>query len=303
MTTEQAETLRHAESFPELSSRPNSRLNDLIKATKANPVGALFGVVCLLMIILALVGESIAPHSATAIDSPRLQAPSWSYPFGTDNLFRDVFSRVLIGARISLGIGFGSVVLATAIGVVLGVSSGYFGGWWDMVVSRFIDLMIAFPPVVFLIFFLTILPPDFWTVCISIGLVLSPGMTRVVRSATLAVRNLQYIEAAVSVGCSPLRIMARHILPNVTASVIVIASVQIGAAILAEATISFLGLGVSDAAHPSWGRMLQESRQFWREAWWTAIIPGLALSTAVLSFNLFGDALRDALDPRLRGSR
>jgi peptide/nickel transport system permease protein len=255
------------------------------------------------MVFIAIFGEYIAPSSATAIDAPRLQAPSWSYPFGTDNLFRDVFSRVLIGARISLGIGFGSVVIATVIGTVLGVTSGYFGGWWDMIVSRLIDLMIAFPPVVFLIFFLTILPPDFTTVCVSIGLVLAPGTTRVVRSSTIGVRNLQYIEAAISVGNSPTRIMVRHVLPNVAASIIVIASVQIGAAILAEATISFLGLGVSDAAHPSWGRMLQESRQFWREAWWTAIIPGIALSMAVLSFNLFGDALRDALDPRLRGSR
>jgi len=296
-------TTREAEAFQEISFGHRSRFDDIAKAAKSNPLGAMFGVICLLMIVMAVLGEVIAPHSATAIDGPRLQSPSWSYPFGTDNLFRDVFSRVLIGAQISLGIGFGSVVLATTIGVVLGVTSGYLGGWWDQVVSRLMDLMIAFPPVVFLIFFLTILPPDFWTVCISIGLVLSPGTTRVVRSATLSVRNLQFIEAAVSIGSSPTRIMVHHILPNVTASIIVMASVQIGAAILAEATISFLGLGVSDAAHPSWGRMLQESRQFWREAWWIAVIPGIALSTAVLSFNLFGDALRDALDPRLRGSR
>lgn len=297
MTTSEAET------FQEVSYRDRSRFQDLAQAAKSNPLGGLFGVICLVMIVIAVLGEYVAPHSATAIDGPRLQAPSWSYPFGTDNLFRDVFSRVLIGARISLGIGFGSVILATGIGVFLGVSSGYLGGWWDMVVSRLIDLMIAFPPVVFLIFFLTILPPDFWTVCISIGLVLSPGTTRVVRSATIALRNLQYIEAAVSIGSSPLRIMVRHIMPNVTAAIIVMASVQIGTAILAEATISFLGLGVTDAANPSWGRMLQESRQFWREAWWLPVIPGIALSLAVLSFNLFGDALRDALDPRLRGSR
>ena len=296
-------TTSEADGLQEIAFKDSSRLGDAAKAAKSNPLGALFGVVCLLMIVVAVLGEVIAPHSATAIDGPRLESPSWSYPFGTDNLFRDVFSRVLIGARISLGIGFGSVVLATGIGVVLGVTSGYLGGWWDMVVSRLIDLLIAFPPVVFLIFFLTILPPDFWTVCVSIGLVLSPGTTRVVRSATIAVRNLQFIEATVSIGSSPTRIMLHHILPNVTASIIVMASVQIGTAILAEATISFLGLGVSDAANPSWGRMLQESRQFWREAWWTAVIPGIALSLAVLSFNLFGDALRDALDPRLRGSR
>jgi peptide/nickel transport system permease protein len=294
-------TANSAEIFQEVSFRDSSRFHDVVRAARKNPLGALFGVICLMMLVIATLGEFIAPHSATAIDAPRLQAPSWSYPFGTDNLFRDEFSRVLIGARISLGIGFGSVALSTALGVFLGVTSGYLGGWWDMVVSRLIDLLIAFPPVVFLIFFLTILPPDFWTVCISIGLVLTPGTTRVVRSATIAVRNLQFIEAAVSTGCSPLRIMTHHVFPNVTAAIIVMASVQIGTAILAEATISFLGLGVTDAANPSWGRMLQESRQFWREAWWTAVIPGLALSLAVLSFNLFGDALRDALDPRLRG--
>lgn len=296
-------TTSEAEIFQEVSYRGGSRFHDVVKAAKKNPLGVLFGVICLLMILLAILGESIAPHSATAIDGPRLQEPSWAYPFGTDNLFRDVFSRVLIGARISLGIGFGSVILATGIGVFLGVTSGYLGGWWDMAVSRLIDLLISFPPVVFLIFFLTILPPDFWTVCISIGLVLSPGTTRIVRSATIAVRNLQFIEAAVSIGSSPTRIMVHHVLPNVTAAIIVIASVQIGTAILAEATISFLGLGVSNAANPSWGRMLQESRQFWREAWWMAVIPGVALSLAVLSFNLFGDAVRDGLDPRLRGSR
>jgi peptide/nickel transport system permease protein len=296
-------TASNAETFQEVSFRDASRFHDLAREAKSNPLGVVFGVICLVMVLIAILGHFIAPHSATAIDNPRLQAPSWAYPFGTDNLFRDEFSRVLIGARISLGIGIASVIISTGIGVFLGVTSGYFGGWWDMLVSRLIDLLIAFPPVVFLIFFLAILPPTFWTVGISIGLVLSPGTTRVVRSSTLAVRNLQFVEAAVSTGCSPTRIMLHHILPNVTAAIIVMASVQIGTAILAEATISFLGLGVSNGANPSWGRMLQESRQFWREAWWTAVMPGIALSLAVLSFNLFGDAVRDALDPRLRGSR
>jgi len=284
--------------FPQGES---SRFHGVARAAKKNPLGAFFGVSCLLMLVIAVLGGFIAPHSATAVDGPRLEAPSWSYPFGTDNLFRDEFSRVLIGARISLGIGFVSVVISTTIGVLLGVSSGYLGGWLDIIVSRMIDLLIAFPPVVFLIFFLTILPPEFWTVCISIGIVLSPGTTRVVRSSTMAVRNLQFIESAVATGCSPIRIMVRHVMPNVTAVIIIMASVQIGTAILAEATISFLGLGVTNAANPSWGRMLQESRQLWREAWWTAVFPGLALSIAVLSFNLFGDAVRDALDPKLRG--
>jgi peptide/nickel transport system permease protein len=289
--------------FEDIGLQPASALHGLIRIVRKNYLGAAAGLICLGLVFLALFGASIAPHSATWAEGPRLHPPSMDYPYGTDNLFRDMFSRIVIGARNSIGIGFGSVAVATLVGVTLGVSTGYLGGWWDFMNSRLIDMMIAFPPVVFLIFILTMLSPTYWTLCLSIGLVLAPGTTRVVRSATIAVRNLQFVEAAVAIGNSPLRIMVRHVLPNVLPSIIVIASVQIGTAILAEATISFLGLGVSNASNPSWGRMLQESRQYWQSAWWTAVIPGLALSIAVLAFNLFGDALRDALDPRLRGSR
>jgi len=188
------------------------------------------------------------------------------------------------------------------LGVCLGVTSGYLGGWWDLLVSRVIEVQLAFPPVVFVIFFVTIFRPSFLSLCLAIGLVLTPGTTRVVRGATIAVRHQPYLEAAVVLGNPPLRIMYRHVLANVAAPIIVIASIQIGVAILAESTISFLGLGVSSASNPSWGRMLQDTRTVWQAAWWTAVVPGAAISLAVLSFNLFGDALRDALDPRLRGS-
>jgi peptide/nickel transport system permease protein len=226
-----------------------------------------------------------------------------AHPFGTDNLFRDIFSRIVVGSRNSLGVGFASVAISMTLGVMLGLTSGFRGGWWDLTVSRLIEVMLAYPALVFVIFFLSIFRPTFLTVCIAIGLILTPGTTRVIRGATIAVRHQPYLEAALVLGRGPLGIMWRHVLPNVMATIIVIASIQIGIAILTEATISFLGLSISTAANPSWGRMLQETRPVWQAAWWTAIVPGAAISLAVLCFNLFGDALRDALDPRLRGTR
>jgi peptide/nickel transport system permease protein len=278
-------------------------LADAGRAARRNPVGTLAGMFCLLLVLLAIVGPAIAPHPADQTGFPRLQPPSATHPFGTDNLFRDMFSRIIVGARNSLGVGFASVAVGTLLGVLLGVTSGYFGRWWDALTGRGVDVLLAFPAIVFIIFFLSIFQPSFPTICVAIGLILTPGTTRIVRSATLGVRHQQYIEAAVAVGARPLRIMRSHVLPNVTAPIIVIVSVQIGIAILAEATISFLGLGISSANNPSWGRMLQETRPVWQAAWWTAVIPGVAISLAVVSFNIFGDALRDALDPRLRGTR
>jgi peptide/nickel transport system permease protein len=272
------------------------------KAARQNPLGAAAALVCLALIALAIAGPRIAPYPPDAATFVRLGPPSLAHPFGTDNLFRDMFSRIIVGSRNSLGIGFASVAVATILGVLLGLTSGYLGGWWDMLVSRLVDVQLSFPAIVFIIFFLSIFQPSFVTICVAIGLVLMPGTSRVVRSAALGVRHQPFIEAAVVLGNPPWRIMLHHVLPNVTAPIIVIASIQIGIAILAEATISFLGLGVSSAANPSWGRMLEETRPVWQQAWWTAVVPGAAISVAVLAFNLLGDALRDALDPRLRGS-
>ena len=276
-------------------------LSAVYKAARRNPVGAAAGILCIALIALAIVGPLVAPHSPDDTNFARLAAPNWSHPFGTDNLFRDMFSRIIVGTRNSLGIAFGSIAFSVSAGVVLGVTAGYIGGTWDQVVGRLTDAIIAYPGLVFIIFFLTIFPSSFASVSIAIGIILTPGIIRVVRSATIGVRGLQYIEAAVVVGNGPSRIMWRHVMPNVAAPIIVIATIQIGIAILIEAAISFLGLGVSSPHNPSWGRMLQETRQAWSLAWWTAVIPGLAIAVAVLAFNLFGDALRDALDPRLRG--
>jgi peptide/nickel transport system permease protein len=270
---------------------------------RRNPVGAFAGVVCLFLVFLAVFGQSIAPYDANRLDFVRLQAPSLAHPFGTDNLARDFLSRIIYGARNSLGVSFAAIAVSTLIGISLGISSGYLGGWMDLLVSRLIDIMLAYPAIVFVIFFVTIFGRHFESVALAIGFILVPGTVRIVRSATIGVKHQQFIEAALSVGNSPFRIMYRHIFPNVAAPIIIIASVQIGVAILIEAAISFLGQGVSSAESPSWGRMLQETRPSWQLAWWTMVVPGAAISVAVVAFNIFGDALRDWLDPRLRGSR
>jgi peptide/nickel transport system permease protein len=273
------------------------------KAARKNPAGAVAGLICILLVALAILGPRVSPHSANRVDFERLQSPSLTHPLGVDHLSRDMLSRIIVGSRNSLGIAFAAIAVSTTIGIVLGITSGYFGGPLDLAVSRIIDIMLAYPPIVFVIFMVAILGREFTTISIAIGLILAPGATRIVRSATIGVRNLQYIEAARALGGTDTWIMFRHVLPNVAAPIIVIASVNIGLAILIEAAISFLGLGVSSPTNPSWGRMLQETRTYWQTAWWTMIVPGAAISLAVLSFNIFGDALRDALDPRLRGSR
>jgi peptide/nickel transport system permease protein len=278
-------------------------LSGVAKAARKNPAGAVAGVVCIFLVILGVFGPNLAPYDANNVDFVRLQAPSLDHPFGIDNLSRDMLSRIIYGARNSLGIAFAAIAVSTVLAIVLGIASGYFGGLLDLSASRFIDVMLAYPALVFVIFMVAIFGREFWTIAIAIGLILTPGATRIVRSATLAVRNQQFIEAAVALGNSSGRIMFRHVLPNVAAPIIVVASINIGLAILIEAAISFLGLGVSSALNPSWGRMLQETRQQWQLALHTMIVPGAAITVAVLAFNLFGDALRDALDPRLRGTR
>ena len=298
-----AQSVEVENAFQILAPRQGGFIRGTARAAHRNPIGAAAGIACILLIVLAVIGPSIAPYDPNQTDFPRLQSPNATHPFGTDNLFRDMFSRIVVGARNSLGIGFASVAVATLLGITLGVTAGYFGGVWDQIVGRGVDTIIAYPTLVFVIFFLTIFPSSYISICLAIGIILTPGFIRVVRSATIGVRHQPYIEAAVSIGNGPPRIMYRHVLPNVAAPTIVVASIELGIAILIEAAISFLGLGISSPNNPSWGRMLQETRNYWQAAWWTAIIPGAAISVAVLSFNLFGDALRDALDPRLRGSR
>lgn len=270
---------------------------------RRRPVGAVAGVVCILLILVAILAEAIAPYGASQLFvRDRLKPPSATHTFGTDNLYRDIYSRIVIGSRVTLGVGFAAVLFGTVVGTAVGLISGYAGGWVDLVLNRFMDIIQAFPPLILAIFMISIFRPSFFTVVAAIGIIITPATARIVRGAVLGLKNQQFVEAALSLGSSHSRLMLRHILPNVVAPIIIIASIQIGNAILAEAALSFLSLGIATDAHPSWGKMLQDSRGVWQQAWWTAVMPGAAISLAVLSFNLFGDALRDILDPRLRGS-
>jgi ABC-type dipeptide/oligopeptide/nickel transport system permease subunit len=284
--------------------KPRSPLAGLWRIARRKPVGAVAGVLCVLLILVAVFADQLKTQQAEALTSPpvKLAEPSSKHLFGTDNLFRDMYSRIVVGSRVSLGIGFSSVALGTLIGTILGIISGYAGGWTDLGINRVMDTVMAFPPLILAMFMLSIFKPSFISVTFAIGIIIMPATARIVRGSVLGIKNLQYVEAALSIGSSHGRIMARHVLPNVIAPIIIIASIQIGNAILAEAALSFLSLGIATASQPSWGKMLQDTRAFWEQAWWTAVIPGAAISVAVLSFNLFGDALRDVLDPRLRGS-
>ncbi len=278
------------------------RLATLWRTARRKPVGAVAGLLCLALVAVAAFADVLAPFGPAQTTAKRLKPPAAEHWMGTDNLFRDQYSRILVGSRISLGIGFAAVAVGTVLGTLVGLTSGYAGGWADLLMNRLMDTVMAFPPLILAMFALSVFKPTWITVSAAIGIIIMPTTARIVRGAVLSVRAQQYVEAAASVGASHTRLMARHVLPNVVAPIIVIASIQIGNAILAEAALSFLSLGIATAEHPSWGKMLQDTRQFWQSAWWTAVMPGAAISLAVLSFNLFGDALRDVLDPRLRGS-
>jgi len=226
-----------------------------------------------------------------------LRPPSAAYLFGTDSQGRDVLSRVLFGARLSLAVGLGSQAIALAVGLALGLAAGYYGRWADAVLMRIADVTLAFPSLLLLIAIAAAVKPSLPVVCIVIGLVGWAGMARLVRGQVLVVRTLDYVQAASALGASDARLVSRHILPNVLAPVIIAATLGVGGAIMAEAALSFLGLGAQPPT-PSWGAMVAEGRDLLRVAPWVSLFPGLAIGVAVLGLNLVGDGLRDALDVR-----
>lgn len=244
--------------------------------------------------------NSFEPEALNPTILARLDTPSWDHPFGTDDKGRDLLTRVLLGARLSLQVGLASAALATIIGSAIGIVSGYFGGIIDLVVQRIVDAMIAIPSLVMLLLLVQVAEPSLGITIFALSVLGTFGASRVVRSATLGVRNDVYIQAARVVGASPLRIMFRHVLPNIVAPIIVIFTISIGANILAESGLSFLNLGVQG---PSWGQMVNIGRTFIDTKPAMSLIAGGALTLTVLAFNLLGDALRDVLDPRQRGSR
>jgi len=276
-----------------------SRSWRLLKADRR----AWFGIgVISLLVVAALAANLVGRLNPIGIDlSQTLRAPSSQHWLGTDAQGRDVWSRLVHGTRVSLVVGIASQSVSLAIGVVLGLFAGFRGRWTDEIIMRFADVTLAFPSLLLLIAMAAAFEPSLTTVCIVIGVVGWAGMARLVRGQVLVVRELEYVQAMRAVGARELRILARHVLPNVIAPVVIAATLGIAGAIMAEAALSFLGLGVQPPT-PSWGSMIADGRDLsqLRSAPWTSLSPGIAIGIAVLGFNLLGDALRDALDPRTR---
>jgi peptide/nickel transport system permease protein len=258
-------------------------------------------VIMVVFVLTALFANLICRYDPLTVDSAHaLARPSAQHWMGTDSFGRDVWARIVHGARISLAVGIGSTTLGCVLGIALGLASGYIGGWVDLIGQRVVDILQALPLLVLALVMAAALGPSLQNTIIAIAIPLIPYSARVVRSNTLALRELPFVEAAKAVGMSEMRIALRHVLPNTLAPLIVLATAQLGSAILTEASLSFLGLGIPEP-YPSWGRMLSESAaEYVRTAPWLVVFPGIAISLVVFGTNLLGDALRDILDPRLR---
>lgn len=282
------------------SERPISRLLAPIRRSGAATVGL---VLVLVLIGSALFAPLLAPYDPVDTDlRAKAQPPSSQHLLGTDQFGRDILSRLLYGARLSLVLGIGSVVIGAASGISVGLLVGFRGGWFDDIVMRVVDVLLAFRLLLLAITVMAILGPSLVNVMLAIGLSLFATFTRLTRGEVLSAKTRDYVEAARAVGCSPGRMMIRHILPNIAGPLIVFATLRLGAAILSESALSFLGLG-SPPPTPSWGLMIKEGLNQLRSAWWISTIPGVAVTVVVLAFNLLGDGLRDAFDPRMRGTR
>lgn len=253
-----------------------------------------------LMLFCAVFAPYISPVPPDQMNyQARMQLPSRSHPFGTDYFGRDIFARTIYGSRIALLVGILSVTFASIPGLILGLAAGYKRGWIEAVVMHFMDGVLSFPALLLAIAIISVLGPGHVQATISIGIIFLPAFTRLVRGQVLAIRNEEYVQAAIALGASDIVIIGRHILPNVMGPVIVQTTVSFANAILIEAGLSFLGLGTQPPI-PSWGTMLQEAKNFMELQPWAAILPGLAIALSVMGFNLFGDGLRDWLDPRFR---
>lgn len=266
---------------------------------RRHPAAAIGGIIILLFIGVAVFAPVIAPADPNEISSNRRAAPSLEHPFGTDELGRDVLSRVIFGAQISLRVGLVSISIGLVAGAILGVVAAYSGGWVDGIVMRFMDIMLAFPGILLAIAIVAILGPSLFNVMIAVGIGAIPVYTRTARASTLSVKELEYVVGARASGAKHVRIIWRYILPNIAAPLIVLSTVGVATSILAAAGLSYLGLG-AQAPTAEWGAMLSSARTYLRDSWWMATFPGLAIMLVVLALNLFGDGLRDILDPRLR---
>ncbi len=291
----------HQAELAKAGAHVTTKWDKVVFFTRRYPLGAFGAVIVVLFFLTAVFADVIAPNDPLqTLARASLQAPNAEFPMGADMMGRGVFSRIIHGARISLTVGVASILLGGSFGVIIGLMSGYLMGWFDLLIQRLIDIMQALPLLVLALVMAASLGPSLENTVIAISIPLMPNVARVVRSSTLSLREMPFVEAARAAGMSELRVAMRHVLPNTLAPLIVLFTAQLGAAILVEASLSFLGLGVPEP-HPSWGRMLSESAaEYVRVAPWLVIFPGLAISLAVFGTNLFGDALRDLLDPRQR---
>ena len=276
----------------------------VLRLLREKPLGFAGAVVFVLFLFCGLFADGLAPHGFNQI-SPlnRMKPPSWQFPFGTDNLGRDVLSRCLYGARLSVIIGFCAATLATVLSASIGIVCGFLGGKTDLITQRFVDAWMSFPDLIILIVVVSVLGPGMIQIIVILGLLLGIAGSRIIRGTVVSVREQMFVHAAQSMGSRTFRILWRHVLPNVMPPLIVLFTNRVGAVILAESGLSFLGFGVPPPA-PTWGGMLSGSgRAYMYQGPWLALAPGLCLTIVVYSIAMFGDALRDLLDPRMRGSR
>ena len=279
-----------------------SVLEEVAHFARKKPLGAAGALIILVMLGAAVLAGSLAPYDPYQADyAAQFQRPSAEHWFGTDEFGRDVFSRILFGAQIALFVGFMASLAGCTIGGLLGVTSAYFGGKIDLLMERFMDVLLAFPQLILALAVASILGPAVPNVVIAVTVPIIPRAARVVRATALSIKENQYVEAARGLGASHVRVVRQHLVPNVLAPYLIILTAQLGTAILAEAALSYLGLGAAEPT-PSWGLMLSGSAPAYAEkAPWIGLFPGIAISLAVFGFSLFGDSLRDALDPKLRG--
>lgn len=272
----------------------------IIKEIIKDPMGRIGLIGVILIIVLSVLAPLIAPYDVTEMfTKDKMMGPSSQYLFGTDNFGRDVFSRVIFGAKVSLKVGIISVGIAATSGLIFGVIAGYFEGKVDNTIMRFMDILFAFPSILLALFIVSVLGPNITNTMIAIGIVNTPVFTRTVRASVISVKSMEYITSATSIGLKPINIILKHIVPNILAPFTVQATLALSGAILTEASMSFLGLGIQPP-DPSWGSMLNESRKYMEMAPWLAIFPASFIIFTILSFNILGDSLRDVLDPKLK---
>lgn len=267
---------------------------------KKNRLAVIGGIIVLMLFTIAVLAPFIAPYNPDAINVKYvLESPSLAHPFGTDDLGRDILSRVIYGSRISLAVGFVAVGIATLIGIIFGALSGYYGGWTDTIVMRFVDIMLAIPTFFLILAVIAMLEPSIWNIMIVIGVTSWMGVARLVRAEFLSLKEREFVLAARALGASDFRIIFKHILPNAMSPVLISAVLGIAGAVLVESALSFLGIGVQPPT-ASWGNILTIGKDNIEIAWWISVFPGLAIFVTVLAYNLLGEGVRDSIDPRLK---